>query len=202
MNKRNWIIVGTAVPVLAFIALLAWASFKSGGNPGGLGVNDDFGQVVVEEEVAWEFTLELLGGPVPSGPLPDESLSLSELSGKVVLLDFWASWCGPCQQEAQTLTRVYQEYRDKKVEFVGIDIWDGRLDALNHIERFGVLYPNGIDSEGTIAINYGVKGIPEKVFIDPEGMVVKKFVGPISAQNLRAVLDELLGVADGISPSP
>ena len=202
MNKRNWIIVGTAVPVLAFIALLAWASFKSGGNPGGMGVNDDFGQVVVEEEVAWEFTLELLGGPVPSGPLPDESLSLSELSGKVVLLDFWASWCGPCQQEAPTLTQVYQEYRDKKVEFVGIDIWDGRLDALNHIERFGVLYPNGIDREGTIAINYGVKGIPEKVFIDPEGMVVKKFVGPISAQNLRAVLDELLGVADGISPSP
>ena len=100
------------------------------------------------------------------------------------------------------MTQVYQEYRDKKVEFVGIDIWDGRLDALNHIERFGVLYPNGIDSEGTIAINYGVKGIPEKVFIDPEGMVVKKFVGPISAQNLRAVLDELLGVADGISPSP
>ena len=92
MSKRNWIIVGTAVPLLAFIALLAWASFKSGGNPGGLGVNDDFGQVAVEEELAWEFTLELLGGPMPSGPLPDESLSLSELRGKVVLLYSWYTW--------------------------------------------------------------------------------------------------------------
>jgi len=188
VSKRGWILLGTVIPILAFIALLAWASFKSGGNPGGLGVNNDFGQVKVEVEAARDFTLELL-----NGPLPDDTVNLAQLRGKVVMLDFWASWCGPCRIEALALTQVYQEYHGDDVEFIGIDIWDGRLDAMGHIERFGVLYPNGIDSKGTIAIDYGVKGIPEKIFIGRDGAVAKKFVGPISAQALRSVLDELLG---------
>ena len=144
MSKRSWIILGTAIPALAFIALLAWASFKSGGNPGGFGVNDEFGQVEINTGSAHEFELELLSSPLPN----QATLNLSQLRGKVVLLDFWASWCGPCLQEAATLVQVYQEYRDKDVEFVGIDIWDGRQDALNHIELFDVPYPNGIDSAG------------------------------------------------------
>jgi len=197
VSKRGWIIVGSAVPVLAFFALLAWASVKSGGNPGGLGVNNEFGQVTVNTEAARDFTLELLSGPLPD----DTTVTLAQLRGKVVLLDFWASWCGPCRIEAPTLAQVYQEYREKNVEFIGIDIWDGRQDALNHIERFGVPYPNGIDSNGTIAIDYGVKGIPEKIFISREGIVAKKFVGPISAQALRSVLDELLGAGGAAVPS-
>ena len=186
----------SAVPVLAFFGLLAWASVKSGGNPGGLGVNNEFGQVTVKTEAARDFSLELISGELLKSPLPNvTTVNLSQLRGKVVLLDFWASWCGPCRQEALTLAQVYQEYREKDVEFIGIDIWDRRQDALNHIERFGVPYPNGIDSDGTIAIDYGVKGIPEKIFISQEGTVAKKFVGPISAQALRSVLDELLGTA-------
>ena len=189
--------MGSAVPVLAFFALLAWGSFKSGGNPGGLGVNNEFGQVTVKTEAARDFTLELLHGPLPGAT----TVTLAQLRGKVVLLDFWASWCGPCRIEAPTLAQVYLEYREKDVEFIGIDIWDGRQDALNHIERFGVPYPNGIDSSGTIAIDYGVKGIPEKIFISRDGAVAKKFVGPISAQALRSVLDELLGASGEGVPS-
>lgn len=202
MSKRGWILVGSAVPVLAFFALLAWGSFKSGGNPGGLGVNNEFGQVTVKTEAARDFTLDLLNGELLHGPLAgDTTVNLAQLRGKVVLLDFWASWCGPCRIEAPTLAQVYQEYREKDVEFIGIDIWDRRQDALNHIERFGVPYPNGIDSSGTIAIDYGVKGIPEKIFISREGTVAKKFVGPISAQALRTVLDELLGASGEGVPS-
>ena len=118
--------------MLALIALLAWATVRSQGNPGGLGVNDEFGQVDVKEQAARNFSLELVDG---------ETLELYDLRGKVVLLDFWASWCGPCQQEAPILVEVYGEFQRSDVEFVGIDIWDGSQDALNHLERYGVPYP-------------------------------------------------------------
>ena len=183
MSKRGWIMVGVTVPVLALIALLAWGSVKTGGNPGGLGVNNEFGQVSVTPQAARGFSLELLDGT---------STTLEGFRGKVVLLDFWASWCPPCRQEAPILAQVYDEYRGRQVEFVGIDIWDHRDDAVEYVRNFGVPYPNGIDSEGVIAIDYGVKGIPEKFLIDADGALIKKYVGPMRAEALRDALDELL----------
>ncbi len=183
MSKRGWILLGSSIPVLALFALLAWALVKSGGSPGGLGVNNAFGEVPVEQEAAREFSLELLDGT---------TVTLSSLRGKVLLLDFWASWCPPCRQEAPILAQVYLEYRDRGVEFIGVDIWDRRQDAEAYVERYGVTYPNGIDARGTIAIDYGVRGIPEKFLIDGGGALVKKFVGPMSGDSLRATLDEVL----------
>ena len=190
MSKRGLVLVGFAVPVLFLIGLLAWASIKTGGNPGGLGVNSEFGQVEIDQEVAHDFSLELLDGG---------STELSQFQGKILMLDFWASWCLPCQQEAPVLADVYREYEGQGVEFLGIDIWDGRQNALDHLEQFGVPYANGIDSSGVIAIDYGVKGIPEKIFIDENGVITKKFVGPISSDSLRAELEALLG-SKGASP--
>ena len=197
MTKRWWILLGTAVPVLALIAILAWASVKSGGNPGGLGVNNEFGQVSVKQEAAREFSLELFGDANIERTTLKPTLNLSELRGKLVVLDFWASWCAPCRQEALGLAQVYREFQDAPVEFVGVDIWDGRRDALDHIARFNVPYPNGFDGEGVIAIDYGVRGIPEKIFIDGNGEVIKKFVGPITAETLRETLNQMLAVGSG-----
>ena len=183
MSKRGWILLGTALPVMALLSLLGWAVVRSGGNPGSLGVNSVFGRVDVPAEPASDFTLELLDGG---------TLNLSDLRGKVVLVDFWASWCPPCRQEAQTLAQVYQEYADQPVEFVGVDIWDRREDALAYINEYNVPYPNGIDERGTILIDYGVTGIPEKFIIDQNGVLRQKLVGPTSADTLRETLDELL----------
>ena len=196
MSKRGWILLGTATPVLALIAVLAWGSVKSGGNPGGLGVNKEFGQVSVKEETAREFSLELFLDLVNETNLEattlQPTLTLSELQGKLVMLDFWASWCPPCREEAPDLAQVYREFRDAPVEFVGVDIWDTRQGALNHIARYDVPYPNGFDREGVIAIDYGVRGIPEKIFIDGNGEKIKKFVGPITAETLRETINQLL----------
>jgi cytochrome c biogenesis protein CcmG, thiol:disulfide interchange protein DsbE len=168
---------------MALLSLLGWAVVRSGGNPGSLGVNSVFGRVDVPAEPASDFTLELLDGG---------TLNLSDLRGKVVLVDFWASWCPPCRQEAQTLAQVYQEYADQPVEFVGVDIWDRREDALAYINEYNVPYPNGIDERGTNLIDYGVTGIPEKFIIDQNGVLRQKLVGPTSADTLRETLDELL----------
>ena len=156
---------------------------KSGGNPGGFGVNAEFGQVEVSADQADDFSLKLMAGG---------TLTLSELRGKAVMLDFWSSWCPPCRQEAPVLAEVYLEYEGLPVEFVGVDIWDVPSAAQEHIDRYNVPYPNGIDADGIIVINYGVTGLPEKFFINPEGTIVKKFVGPMSPSKLRGILNDML----------
>ena len=182
--------LGAAVPVLALLALLTWAVVQSGGNPGSLGVNQEFGQVQLSPQAAKEFSLTTLDG---------YTIDLASLRGKVVMVDFWASWCAPCRFEAPDLVEVYLEYADRDVEFIGVDIWDQRQGAIDHVNRSRITYPNGVDDKGTIAISYGVRGIPEKFFIGRDGMIVKKFVGPVDADTLRRTLNALLGLENPVS---
>ncbi|MBI2873282.1 MAG: TlpA family protein disulfide reductase [Chloroflexi bacterium] len=171
------------IPFVALIVLFAWALNRTGGQPGGLAIKNVLGEIKVEQQPAPDFTLTTFDG---------QELRLADLRGKVVMIDFWASWCPPCRQEAPLLAQVYQEYRGRGVEFVGVDIWDDERDAREFIRRYGVTYPNGLDSKGTIAINYGVTGVPEKYFLDREGFLAKRFVGPMNSTKLHSILDDLL----------
>ena len=108
------------------------------------------------------------------------------------MVDFWASWCPSCRQEAPHLVELYEEYRGRGVEFIGVAIWDFPDDLNTYVEQFGLIYPNALDEKGTVAIEYGVVATPEKFFIDRDGNIVRKFVGPTSPELLRQQLDELL----------
>ena len=184
MRGRGWGFAIAAVPVAALIALLAWALAQSGGNPGGLGVNDEFGEVSITLGPAPPLSLPLLDGG---------SIDLAELRGKVVMIDFWSSWCPPCIEEAPVLSQTYREYAGREVEFLGVAIWDEADDIGRYIQQFDLSYPNSLDARGAVAINYGVRGIPEKYFIDREGQLVRKFSGPVKAEELRAIIDQMLG---------
>jgi len=186
MSRRTLILLAVGVPVAALLAVLVWASARTGGQPRDIAVYSTFGQAVVEERPAPDFTLPLLDGG---------AVTLSQLRGKVVMVYFWASWCPSCRQETALLAKTYLYYRRRGVEFIGVAIWDRREDVLAYVEKYGIPFPTGLDAQGTIAIDYGVTGVPEKYFVDRQGRLVRKFIGPVSEKSLTSVLEELL--ADG-----
>jgi cytochrome c biogenesis protein CcmG/thiol:disulfide interchange protein DsbE len=134
------------------------------------------------------FTLEQLDG---SGPL-----TLESLRGKVVVLNFWASWCGPCKDETPLLQEAWQRWRSRNVVFVGIDVKDFRGDARAFLARYNVSYPNVYDGKGSTVGRYGVTGFPETYFIDAAGKVRHRIAGPVDdAEELDA------GIERAISPA-
>ena len=113
-----------------------------------------------------------------------------------VVVNFWASWCGPCRQEAPIFERLSQEYGERGVLFIGVNIQDAQSDAEAYLREFVITYPNGSDEDGSISIDYGVIGIPVTFFIDRDGIVQRRWAGVMRETQLRQWIDELvLGIA-------
>jgi cytochrome c biogenesis protein CcmG/thiol:disulfide interchange protein DsbE len=130
---------------------------------------------------AWPFALPLLDGG---------EVRLAQLRGQVVVVNFWASWCPPCRQEARTLEAAWRRFKDEGVVFVGVNTLDDEASARAFVQEFGLTYPNGIDTGGRITVAYGVWGLPETFVIDRHGRITYKHVGAIGAATLVAKLEE------------
>jgi cytochrome c biogenesis protein CcmG, thiol:disulfide interchange protein DsbE len=137
-----------------------------------------------------DFQLMLFEGyPGNAGQNP---VNLSDLKGKVVVLNFWASWCVPCAQEAADLQATYQKYKDQDVVFLGVDWTDIEGDALNYLKRFGIAYANGPDLQTRIGPRYHISGVPETYVIDRDGNVQFTKISPVTVAELSGVIDRLL----------
>jgi cytochrome c-type biogenesis protein CcmF len=134
--------------------------------------------------MAPQFTLQLFDGG---------ELSLKDLQGEVVVVNFWASWCAPCRQEAPALEKVWQAYKDKGVAFVGVNYRDVESKARAFLTDFGITYPNGPDVGAKIADAYRIKGVPETFLIAKDGRIANRHIGPISEKTLAELIEELLG---------
>jgi cytochrome c biogenesis protein CcmG/thiol:disulfide interchange protein DsbE len=116
--------------------------------------------------------------------------SLASLRGRVVVLNFWASWCGPCKREAPVLEAAWRRYRGRGVVVLGVDSQDFAADARRFARRFGVDYPIVHDGPGGVAGRYGVAGFPETWFVDRRGrLVAEHVVGPLTAERLQEDLE-------------
>ena len=122
------------------------------------------------------FTLEQLDG---SGPI-----TVTPTGGKVIVLNFFASWCIPCKQENPALIRVYERYRASDVIFIGILYQDALDSGLRYVRDNGVTWPTVNDDRGRVAFSYGVFGIPETFFIGTDGVIAGRHIGPIDETTL------------------
>ena len=184
LRRRAALFALAISPFLALLGLLVWSQTGPGGAGSGRLEHNATGDVPVAVRAAPEF----FGTDVLTG----EPVSLAALRGNVIVVDFWSSWCASCRVEAADLAAVHREYAGLPVEFVGLAIWDAPGDVARHIERYDVGYHNLIDGDGDFAVAYGVRGVPEKFFIDPEGRIVRKVNGPVDRDRLRAIIDALL----------
>ncbi|MFN3337083.1 MAG: TlpA family protein disulfide reductase [Thermomicrobium sp.] len=177
--------------VLVFIGLVAYALQRSQ-RTSELGVGGRINTVGTlvrfMERAAPDFVLpDLRGGA---------AIRLADYRGKIVVLNFWASWCPPCREEAPILREFARRYAESGVVIVGIDVWEKNWnDGRAFLDEFGVPYPNAYDTEGRVTIDYGVSGVPETFFISPDGRLLGKYTGPVkSVEQLLGLLNEL-GVA-------
>ena len=172
-RQRWWRVALVLAPVLGFLGLLAYG-----------------------------FTRDprAIPSPLVARPAPDFQLTLfngsqvrlSEFRGRVVFLNFWASWCPPCRAEARLLEAAWRHYRDRGVVFLGVNIQDREASARSFLDEFGITYPNGRDPQNRIAIDYGVYGLPETFFISRDGLITYKHIGAIGGDLLAGKMEEAL----------
>ena len=123
-----------------------------------------------------------------------ETYRLSENQGKVIVVNFWASWCESCKPEARDLESAYQYYLERgDVLFLGVDYVDTEPEALAYLEEFGITYPNGPDLRTKISQAYRVRGVPETFVIDQQGIITHVQIGPyMSLEQILSTIDPLL----------
>lgn len=169
-RKRSLGSIVAFVLILSLLAILGWRLA-------------DVNRGQVESGTAPDFTLTSFDG---------ETITLSDLRGQVVILNFWASWCPPCREEAPYLEQKWRKYKDEGVVFIGIDYADTEVKALAYIDEFDITYFNGPDLGTSISNDYYIKGVPETYYIAKNGEIRGVKIGPLAAPELDQKIEELL----------
>ncbi len=184
-QRAKLVAQGIAIGLVALLfILLVWALVTDEGS--------DLGERAARGELpeAPSFVLERLD--------EEGELDLASLRGKAVVVNFWASWCLPCRDEAPHLERVWRENRARDVVVVGLDSRDFRRDARKFAQDFGLTFPLVYDGPGDVSKDYGVGGYPETFVIDRQGRVVEAILGEVNSEEdrgrLRDAIDRALAL--------
>ncbi len=169
----RWVIILAFTLLLAFLALI------------GVGLRRvQAGPIVIGQKVP-DFSMTSFDG---------QKYTLSDFKGKVVVLNFWASWCAPCSQEATELEQAWQSYKPGgDVIFLGVDYTDTEPEALTYLAKYNITYPNAPDLRTLISQMFRITGVPETYFIDAEGKLAYVKKGPFTSMaEIQSAVDELL----------
>jgi cytochrome c biogenesis protein CcmG/thiol:disulfide interchange protein DsbE len=128
----------------------------------------------------------------------DGQLAVADLRGKAVVVNFWASWCIPCRDEAPVLQKTYERYRDQGLVVLGVDVNDFRQDARRFMKRYGLSYPVVYDGKGSTVGKWGVRGFPETFFVDRTGKLVgERIEGAVDIERNRDAFQRGVALALG-----
>jgi cytochrome c biogenesis protein CcmG/thiol:disulfide interchange protein DsbE len=179
--------------VAAAVGLLALLGYGLVGAPGaaraGGRINANRATVDLGLRPAAPFATRLFDGG---------ALDLAALRGQVALLNFWASWCQPCRDEAPALAALDARFRGRGARVVGLNVWDQEAAARRFLRQNGLGYPSGPDG-GTTAVEYGVRGVPETYLIDQQSRLVRRWIGPLDPDDAPEVVRAL---KEGEAPLP
>jgi cytochrome c-type biogenesis protein CcmF len=182
--------IANGVAIAAGLIILAWAGWALWGpapppvveeSPVAAAEANRGGRLRPGDE-APGFTLPLLDG---------SQLAFADLEGQITVLNFWAPWCGPCEEELPYFQSIWEE-NQRRVIFVGVTFPEDEDETLEMVNRLGVSYPIGLDVDGRLSEAYGITGVPETFIVDEEGRVAHVHVGPVEEETLRAELERLL----------
>ena len=182
MRSRSILLIATLF-LLSAVMIIAVAGCGDNGSSTGTSAGSS------APKMAPDFTVKTLTG---------ENVSYSSLKGKPLVINFAASWCGPCELEAPVLAKMYEKYKDK-ANFFGIAVRDNEEDQRVFAERHGLQFPIGLDPDSKVLYNYqkagkvNMSGIPTTFFIDKDGIIQAFFIGPISEstfdQRIATIID-------------
>lgn len=188
-SSSSCIAVALAVPLLLILAGCTGsdAQVDSGGGQGFV-AGDGSAQVIdkADREAAPDLVGTTLNG---------DDLALSTLAGDVVVLNLWASWCGPCRAEAPALQQVNVDQAEQGVQFVGMNSRDETANALAFERNFGITYPSLVDQDGQLQLAFRdtvtPTSIPWTLVIDRDGLIAARVLGPTTYSQLSDLVDEV-----------
>jgi len=160
--RPRWGAILVWVAVLGLLAIVGVGLIRTQQGPAGVGSKPN------------PFTLRAFDGV---------EYNTAELVGQVVVINFWASWCKPCEQEAAELEQAYQQFKDQGVVFLGVNYVDTEPEARAYLKRFGITYPNGPDLGTRISQAFRIRGVPETYILGPDGRLAHVKIGPYTSLN-------------------
>ena len=169
----RWGMILAWLGVIVLLVLVATGLFRSAEGP-----------VAIGNKVP-DFTLTTFEG---------EQIHLADLAGKVVVINFWASWCTPCEQEAADLEAAWRYYEPGgNVIFLGVNWTDTETEAMKYMNKFDITYPSGPDLGTRIADRFRITGVPETYIVDRNGLLASATFAPFSSvEGIKEIIDPLL----------